>query len=122
MENDEPCCSLLNIVKNDYFLNTNFKNSSLFTITCDLAFNIEQSNFKNFEGCYFNYKDNVLSFCYLDAEVNLCRIYSTIDDILNTGHYGSIEEKYRVFFAFVSALRAKLEFLKGDFFVCYKLI
>lgn len=134
MEHDKPNCSkffLNSIIENDYYLNKYFKNSSLYIVACKIASSLNSNTFTNLEGfiiCktlkffklklkFFLIKPLKVNLIFLDIEINLYRINSIIDDILNTGHYGMVEDKYRVFFAFVSALCAKLEFLKGNYFV-----
>lgn len=38
------------------------------------------------------------------------------DTFLNIGHYSEVDDKYRVFYAYVSALRARYAYLKKDYF------
>lgn len=38
------------------------------------------------------------------------------DNYLNIGHYSQVEDKFRVFFAYTCALRARYFFIKKEFF------
>jgi lysine-specific demethylase 8 len=50
-----------------------------------------------------------------EANKRVAQLHSLTDGILNTGHYATVEDKYRLLYSFVCLLRAYLHLTQSDF-------